>query len=103
MWVLSEEFKNMITHGLRVEDVTHVSIERAVIKHDYAHPKRQKCEYWACEQLLENTITYPLRAEDMGIEWAVRKHDYAHPKSVKTKTKTKSNMWALSIDSWVGD
>ena len=35
----------MITHGLRVEDVTHVSIERAVIKHDYAHPKRQKCEY----------------------------------------------------------
>ena len=34
--------RKAITHFLRVKDV---SIERAVKRHDYAHPKSRRCEY----------------------------------------------------------
>ena len=39
--------KTSITHRLRVKDV---SIEWAINKHNYAHSKSQRCEYWVSSQ-----------------------------------------------------
>ena len=92
MWVLSEKLENAITHRLTINDV---SIEWAVKRHNYAHPKSQWCEYWVsskkhgyaqpksqwCEYWVsskKNTVMHTLRVEDVSIEWAVKKNTITH-------------------------
>ena len=38
---------------------------------------------WVLSEHLKNTITHPLRVEDVNIEWAVKKQNYVHAKSQK--------------------